>query len=215
NYTYGLSQKDLKQKTDMPDSGSFQRALNELILSDFVEESLPFGRKKRGTLYRLIDGYSIFYHRFIKPNPKYTSGIWQQLAASQAYKIWTGYAFETLCHKHIDEIKHVLGISAVYTEIYSLQIPSDENQPGFQIDLLIDRKDDAINLCEVTFYSGPFTIDKNYYDQLIQKRQRFIEYTGTKKQVFITLITNHELVMNQYANEIVDASITLADIIES
>jgi len=95
----GATHQEILQKLKMNNSGSYQRAIDELILSDFLGENIPFQKKKRGTLYRLIDEYSIFYHRFIKPNKKYTPGMWQQLSERQAYKIWSGYAFETLCHK--------------------------------------------------------------------------------------------------------------------
>jgi len=200
-------------QTKLSSSGSFQRAIEELILSDFVVENLPFGKKKRGTTYRLVDEYSIFYHRFIKNNKKYTSGMWQQLAAGQAYKIWTGHAFELLCYKHIDAIKQALGIIAVYTEISSLRITSTPDNQGFQVDLLIDRKDDSINLCEIKFHAEPFTINKAYYAQLVRKKQQFIGYSGTKKQVFLTFITNHGLTDNAYARELVDAKVELEDLL--
>ena len=190
-------------------TGSYQRAIQELIVSDFIVENTSFGKKKRGSIYRLADEYSIFYHRFIQPNKKYTQGMWQQLAESQTYKIWSGYAFETLCHKHIDAIKQALGITAVYTEIYSLHIAGSKNTEGVQIDLLIDRKDGCINLCEIKFHNGLFTITKDYYQQLIEKRQRFIAQTETKKQVFLTFITNHGIAQNEYAKELVDAEIRL------
>lgn len=135
--------------------------------------------------------------------------MWQQLAESQSYKVWAGYAFEMLCHKHIDAIKRALGIAAVYTQIYSLIVPGNLEAEGFQVDLLIDRKDDCINLCEIKFHSGPFTITKEEYQQLLSKRQRFIDYTGTKKQVFLTLITNHGVTSNAYAQEVVDAEVRL------
>jgi uncharacterized protein len=135
--------------------------------------------------------------------------MWQQLAETQSYKIWSGYAFETLCHKHIDSIKQALGIAAVYTELYSFRIIGSSDTEGVQIDLIIDRKDGCINLCEIKFYKGIFTITKEYYQQLIEKRQRFIEQTGTKKQVFLTFITNHGIAANEYAREIVDAEIRL------
>jgi uncharacterized protein len=206
----GMSHADILQKMNMKQpSGSYQRAIEELIVSDFITENTPFGKKKRGVLYRITDEYSVFYHRFIKPNRKYTVGMWQQLAESQAYKIWSGYAFETLCHKHIDALKKALGISAVYTEIYSLNMAANDTAEGVQIDLLIDRKDGCINLCEIKFHSGVFTITKAYYEQLLEKRQRFIEHTNTKKQVFLTFITNHGLAANAYAKEIVDADVRL------
>jgi hypothetical protein len=211
----GMLQTDIVQQIGMKQAtGSFNRAIEELIISDFVIENTPLGKKKRGTTYKLIDEYCIFYNSFIKPYKKYSPGMWQQLSESQSYKIWAGYAFETLCHKHIEQIKRALGISAVYTEIYNLRIPSSDETEGFQIDLLIDRKDNSINLCEIKFYSAPFTITKDYYQQLIAKRQRFIDYTGTKKQVFLTFITNYGLVSNAYSREIVDVEIRLEQFLE-
>ena len=209
-HPYGLTHAEIMQQMGMKQAtGSYQRALEELILSDFVVENTPFGKKKRGTTYRLIDEYCIFYHSFIKPNKKYTAGMWLQLSESQSYKIWAGYAFETLCHKHIAEIKNALGIAAVYTEVYNLNVPKSEDTEGFQIDLLIDRKDNTINLCEIKFYSTTFTISKDYRAQLLEKRQRFLDYSGTKKQVFMTFITNQGLKTNAYSQEIVDAEIVL------
>lgn len=209
SHTEILSQIGMKQAT-----GSYQRAMEELIISDFVVENTPFGKKKRGSIYRLVDEFSIFYHRFIKSNKKYTQGIWQQLAESQTYKIWAGYAFETLCTKHIDAIKRALGIAAVYTEIYSLHIPGTSEAEGLQIDLLIDRKDGCINLCEIKFHSSPFAISKDYYQQLLEKKQRFLDHTHTQKSVFLTFITNHGLAPNAYSKEIVDAEVRLEHLLE-
>jgi hypothetical protein len=210
NHPYGLTHTEILQQIGLKQStGTYQRAIEELIISDFIVENTPFGKKKRGVIYRLIDEYSVFYHRFIKRIKKYTPGIWQQLAESQDYKIWLGFAFETLCYKHIDEIKKALGIAAVFTEIYSFRIVGTAETGGFQIDLLIDRKDNCINLCEIKFHNAPFAISKKEYQSLIQKRQRFIDTTGTHKQVFLTFITNHGIIPNAYSQEIVDASVDL------
>lgn len=196
-------------------SGTYQRAMNELIVSDFVVENTPMGKKKRGSTYKLTDEFCVFYHRFIKNNKKYTPGIWQQLAESQAYKIWTGLAFETLCQKHVEAIKRALGISGVFTEVYILNVPSSDELGGFQIDLLLDRRDNTINLCEIKFHNGAFAITKEYYQQLIEKRQRFIAFSGTTKTVFITLITNHGLAPNAYSKEIIDSEVRLEQLFEA
>jgi len=213
NYQNGMTRSSILKSLEISATGSYQRAIEELIVSDFLMENLPFGKKKRGSLYRLIDEYSIFYHRFIKPNKRYIAGIWQQLAASQSYKIWAGYAFESLCHKHIDEIKAALGIANVYAEISSLRIMATAETDGFQIDLIIDRKDDSINLCEIKFHAAPFIITKSYYQNLLKKRQQFIEHTGTKKQIFLTFITNHGIAQNEYSREIMDAEVRLEDLL--
>lgn len=196
-------------------TGSYNRAIEELIISDFIVESAPWGKKKRGAIFRLVDEFSHFYHRFLSQQKKYTPGIWQQWSEHQTFKSWSGYAFETLCLKHIDTIKKALGIAAVYTEVGSFQIPATQNEPGIQIDLILDRKDGYINLCEIKFHSGPYAIDKNEYQRLIVTRQRFIDSTKTKKQVFWTFITNHGLVQNAYAVELADTQLTLEDLMDS
>lgn len=214
NHHYGLTHKEILKVLKIQATGSYQRAIEELILSDFIVESVAFGKKKRGTFYRLSDEYSVFYHKFIKGNTKYTPGIWLQLSASQSYKIWAGYAFESLCHKHIPVIKKALGITAVYTETSSFRVLGNKEQAGFQIDLLIDRKDNCINLCEIKFHAEPYHIQKSDYQQLLSRRHQFIEHTGTQKQVFLTFITNHGVVKNEYAQELVDVEVLLEEIIE-
>ncbi len=99
-------------------------------------------------------------------------------------------------------------------EICSLSIPAPPEAEGLQIDLLIDRKDGCINLCEIKFHSSPFTIAKDYYQQLLEKKQRFMDHTGTQKLVFLTFITNHGLAPNAYSKEIVDAEVRLEDLLE-
>jgi len=212
-HPYGLTHQQIIKKSKIDSTGSYHRAMEELIISDFVIEVNDYKKKKRGSLYKLIDEYSNFYHRFIKPNPKYAKGIWQQLAASQSYKIWSGYAFETLCFRHIDEIKKSLGIEAVYTEISGAFIPASESEEGAQIDLIIDRSDNTINLCEIKFHAEKFSITKDYYQKLIKIRERFIKVSKTKKQVFWTFITTNGIVENEYANELVDSEVLLKDLI--
>lgn len=212
-HPYGLTHQEIVQKSKIKATGSYHRAMEELIISDFVIEVNNLKRKKRGSIYKLVDEYSNFYHRFIKPNPKYSKGIWQQLSAGQSYKIWAGYAFETLCFRHIDEIKKALGIGAVYTEIYGGKFVSKDSKETTQIDLIIDRNDNTINLCEIKFYTGKFTIDKGYHEKLTLKREQFIRVSKTKKQVFWTFITTSGITENEYSNSIVDSEVILDELI--
>jgi hypothetical protein len=212
---YGMFHADILRQLGMSKpTGSYHRAIEELLVSDFIQETTPYGKKRRGSTFRLIDEFSIFYHRFIRPNRKYSPGIWQQLAESQAYKIWAGYAFETLCLKHLPAIKRALGIAAVYTEVYSFQLPASPENSGWQVDLVIDRKDNCINLCEVKFHSGSYSLTKEAYRHFLELRQQFIDHTGTTKQVFLTFITNHGLAPNAYSEEIADAEVRLEQLLE-
>lgn len=156
-------------------------------------------------MYRLTDEYSIFYLRFIEPNLSETQGVWSSLSQGQTYKIWCGYAFENVCLKHISQIKKALGISGIYTRSASFFKKGDKQNQGVQIDLLIDRNDRTINLVEIKFYDGVFTISKDYAKKLRQKIQVFKESTQTKKQVFLTLITALGLKSNIHSVGLVDS----------
>lgn len=208
----GLTRKEIIAQTKITAGGNYNRTMEDLLLSGFISEFIPYGRKKRGVMYRLNDEFSIFYHRFMKLNKKYTKGMWLQIANSQKYKIWTGFAFENMCFRHVNQIKSALGIASVYIETASLTVQGNTKKSGFQIDLILDRNDNTINLCEIKYYNATFTIDKKYAQQLIERKQRFIEQTKTKKQVFNTFISNYGILENQYATQIVDTQIVLNDL---
>jgi uncharacterized protein len=207
----GLTRANILTKAKIQAGGPYQRAIEDLILAGFIVEEKPYEKKKRGALYRLVDEYSIFYHKFIAPNPKIEKGIWQTIAQSQAYKIWNGYAFETLCLKHIDSIKKVLGIQNVYTQIGFYRWVGDKYNKGFQVDVVIDRNDGCINLCECKFYDGAFEITKAYAQELEHKKNLFKTLTKTKKTIFTTLITNYPIKHNAHSEAVVDVAITLDD----
>lgn len=210
----GLTRKQIIAKSKVKEGGPYTRAMDDLLVSGFVEEVVPYGRNKRGALYRLMDEYSVFYHKFIAKNKKKGKDIWATLHQSQQYKIWTGYAFENLCQRHIVEMKKALGISGVYTEHYSFNSTTDENVMGYQIDLIIDRKDACINLCECKFYNGEFALTKEYASKLRNRKQTFIESTKTKKTVFNTLITNYGAVKNEHYLDVIDVELTVSDLMK-
>ncbi|NOQ73435.1 MAG: AAA family ATPase [Crocinitomix sp.] len=210
----GLTREDLLKKSKVVDGGTFNRTMEDLILSNFIAEYNPFNKIKRGSLYRLEDEYSIFYHRFIQPNMKYAKGMWLQLSNGQAYKSWTGYAFESLCFKHIDNIKEALGIAAVYTQVSSYQLSGNKKRKGFQIDLVIKRSDNAIHLCEVKYYDGNFKMDGPYAARLNERKKLFRESTGTNAALFTTLIVNNDLMANEHAEQVVDSCVTLKEMLD-
>jgi uncharacterized protein len=207
----GLTREQIITKSKVASGGPYNRVMEDLILSGFITEDNLFEKKKRGSIYRLTDEYTIFYHRFIKPNAKYSKGMWGNIANSQSYKIWCGNAFETLCMKHITELKTSLGIANVFTQFFSFHQVGNKDNKGFQIDLIIDRKDNTIHLCEMKFYASEFVINKNYAQDLRARKQKFIEQTNTKKHIELTFITNHPIKENQYSLELIDQNIILSD----
>jgi uncharacterized protein len=208
----GLTRENIIKQSKICAGGPFTRAVSDLVLTGFIEESSPFGKKKRGSVYRLVDEFSVFYHRFMKGNEKKDSAIWQNISNSQKYKIWKGFAFETLCMKHIFEIKKAIGITNVYTETSSYTQKSTKSTAGFQIDLVIDRKDAAINLCECKFYESNFEISKKYAQEIKQRKTSFQMETGTKKMILNTFIANENILENEHSLEVVDIFINVAEL---
>ncbi len=200
----GLTRNELVKSTKLKDSGRITKVLTELSESGFVTTYPPFGKKKKGQLIRLTDEYSMFYLRFIEKNKTQSNGVWKSLGQKQSYKIWCGYAFESLCLKHIDQIKKGLEIGGVYSESSSFIYHGDENTAGTQIDLLIDRNDGVINICELKFYNDTLTINKGYAEKLRQKISIFKTSSKTRKQIYLTLITAFGIKENLHSNGLVD-----------
>lgn len=208
----GLPRKKIIQLGGFSDGGSISKLLDELEQSGFISFYYPFGKKKKDTLYRLTDEYSLFYLHFIENQKHGGSGTWNHLSQTQVYKTWTGYAFENICLKHIPQIKKALDIAGVYSLSSSFYKQGTTTEKGVQIDLLIDRNDQVINLFEIKFLSKEFALTKEYAEKLRQKLWVFQETTQTRKQLFLTLITTFGLKHNQYSLGLVNQVLELGDL---
>jgi AAA+ ATPase superfamily predicted ATPase len=195
----GLTRSEIISKSNINSGGTLSHTLRELIESGFVSESQPYNKVKE-TLYRLSDEYSIFYQRFIKPNK---NSSWVTLYNSRSYITWCGFAFETLCLKHVRQITKQLGISGM-----SVNSVSWRNSLA-QIDLLLDRSDRCINLCEIKFSESEFVISKSYLESLQRKKEVFKNDLKSRKNLFVTFITAFGVKENDYYNKIVDNQITI------
>ncbi|MBK8922104.1 MAG: ATP-binding protein [Saprospirales bacterium] len=208
----GLTRSEIVQNSRLTEGGGVSTVVGELLHSGFISTYQPFGKKKKDTLYRLTDEFSLFYLQFMENNRQEGAGIWQQLSKTQAYITWAGYAFENICLKHIPQIKKALGISGVYSTASSFFKKGSEEEEGIQFDLLIDRNDHVINICEIKFYGAEVTIDKTMAMDYRNKMAAFKEATHTRKQVFLTMITTFGVKQNQYSLGLVDASLTMDDL---
>jgi len=194
----GLTRQELIEITSMKTGGGLSTILEELEVSDFIHSYLPYGKKERDKLFRLSDEYSLFFLKFIEPNKNQT-GYWLKNFNMPTVKAWCGYSFESLCMKHIIGIKNGLGISGIFSREASFLKRKDNTTEGCQIDMLIDRADNAINICEMKFYDGLYTLDAEEVRSLQQKRNVFQKSTDTRKQLFITIITTQGLYENEHA----------------
>jgi len=202
----GLTRSELGLKSKVKSGGTLSKTLLELEESGFIEKYLAY-KGSKDSLYRLTDEYSLFYIKFIEKIKVSRGSIWNKLQAKQSYKIWSGFSFETICIKHVEQIKEALKISGIHA-VHGSWIKKSASG-GTQIDLLIDRDDNVINLCEMKFYNTEYAIDKSYANNLAKKVQTFINHTKTKKNVFVTFITTYGLSKNIYSKQSVQNEITI------
>ncbi len=208
----GLDRLEIIQLTGLPNAGSTTRLLDELELSGFIRKYTPFGRKKRNSLYQLQDFYTLFYIKFIDNQNNTDQNSWINLIDAPKHRAWSGYAYELICMTHLPEIKKALGIEAVQTEVSSWKSRNQEN--GTQIDLIIDRRDQTINLIETKFSISPFTISGKYAEELRNKIGAFKEESKTRKSVFLSMITTFGLKQNEYSGGLVQSQLTMDDLFE-
>lgn len=193
NKKKGLDRTEIVKLSKLPNGGGLTRILKELEESGFIRKYWSFGKKNRGSLYQLTDFYSLFYLNFIKGSSPDDENFWTNALESPIFRTWSGYAFEMVCLHHLAAIKEALKIGGVQTSVASW------HSSTAQIDLLIDRKDQVINLCEMKFSIHPFAIDKKYAAVLRNKIGSFKEDTATKKAIFLTMLTTYGITNNQYA----------------
>jgi uncharacterized protein len=211
----GLTRMELIASSKLSNGGSTTEVLEELISSGFVSIYYPFGKAKKEMLYRLTDEYSLFYLHFIEKMPKKGENIWKEQSQTQLYKTWCGFAFENICFKHINQIKKALGISGIYAEASSFIGKDNDTNEGIQIDLLLDRKDQIINLFEIKFYNAVWQFDKSDATDLREKMAIFQRISKTKKHIFLTLISTFGIKQNAHSLGLVDRQFDLDILFES
>jgi len=217
----GLTYQNIMESTHLSTGGTLTKRIEELIQSGFVARMPLFDKGKQSHRYMLIDEYSLV-HLTWNANVSAAdvqgrgADYWLKQRNQPTWKTWTGHAFEALCLKHIDNIKSALGLSAVHTTTSKWRfIPSNHAQGvGAEIDLVIDRADHCINLCEVKFYDDVFTVDKSYAETLRRKRSCFEQQTNTRKSTFTTLITTYGAKHNQHYLASVDQELTMEALFE-
>ena len=188
--------------------------MEELTQSNFISLYLPFGKRKKEKLYRLTDEYSLFFLQFIEKNLDEGPDTWQLISQTQAYKTWSGYAFENICLKHVTALKKGLGISGIYSTSSSYYKKGTEYEKGIQIDLLIDRNDNVINICEIKFYQEPFSISKSYAEKLRLKMGIFKQATGSRKHLILTFISTFGVQNNAHSASLNIQSLTLDNLFD-
>jgi len=218
NYTQVVNFLSKKKKGQMREDianhlgnngGGLTTILGELEQCGFIKSYYSYKKKIKDKLFQLTDPFILFHYSFINENNTSDSDYWLNMLESAKYRNWAGHSFESVCLSHIKQIKAALGISSVSTNIANWR--SKNAEPGAEIDLLIDRRDNIINICEIKYSDKEFTINKSYSDNLRNKKATFAEETKVRKALHLTMITTYGVKHNEYWNNI-QMEITMNDL---
>lgn len=196
----GITREQLIVKSKISSGGTLTRTIEELVESGFISEYEPYSNTSKEALYRLTDEYSMFYLKYIRRNK---GKSWKTLYSSRSYSSWSGFAFENLCLKHDKQILAGLGISGIEAN------SSSWRNKNAQIDLLIDRSDRTINLCELKFSEDVFTISKSYANNIRKKKREFLSELKERKNVFVIFVTTFGVKTNDHSLEVMDDQVTM------
>ena len=208
----GMTRDEIISSANLDSGGKLTGYLEDLENCGFIRRYQAIGAKAKNALYQLVDNFTLFYFRFMDGKNITDANYWSKIQIAPIYHSWSGLAFERVCLLHSEQIKKALGISGVITYEYSWRTAANDEHPGAQIDLLIDRSDKAINLCEIKYSDGPYTIDKKYMENLRNKAALFRLLTKTRKGIALTMITSYGLVKNSYSMNSIHSQITADDL---
>ena len=199
----GMTRQEIIMELKKNEGGKLSSVLEELEQCDFIRSFQSIGKQKKETVYQLIDNFTLFYFKFIDGQKTNEKNYWSKVMQKNVYAVWSGLAFERICFQHIEQIKKALGISGVISNVYSWTYkPEGDGEHGVQIDMLIDRDDNIINLCEIKFSKSEYEITSAYDREIHRKADIFTRKTRTSKGVTIVMITSYGLTKNQWSNDI-------------
>lgn len=197
----GLTREEIINKCGMASSGTLTTVIEDLENCGFIRKVAAFGRKSQQS-YMLIDNYTLFYLKFIKKNTENDESFWSHSYQSPLRRAWVGIAFERVCFQHLRQIRQALGIGGVVSSVYSLNIPPTELHRGAQIDMIIDRADNMVNICEMKYSNEEYVVTKDDALSIANKTSRLLEVMKKRKSVAITMVTVYGIAHTGYWNNV-------------
>ena len=201
----GLTRAEIASTSGLS-GGVLTKLLRDLEICNFIRSYRDFTRPKKGQIFQLVDPFTLFYLRFVD-NQAFDG--WMEFINTGRYHAWTGLAFEMLCLQHIGSIKNSLGIAGVQTQACAWR--STQFKPAAQIDLLIDRRDDVINLCEMKYSEADYVLTAADERSIRNKMASFRAETGTKKAIHPVLITPDGAYHNEHFHSVILGEIKVTD----
>ena len=212
----GMTRKELAETLDMTGGGQLSEILDNLMKCDFVRKYTAINKTERDALYQLTDLFSLFHTRFVEDNAGQDENFWSNMRNAGSRNAWSGYAFEQVCLQHTQQIKKSLGISGILSNVYTWSCrpftdASGASWKGGQIDMLIDRADGCINICEMKYTKDEYVIDADYEQRIRNRASSFMASTKTKKALLHTFITLFGVKRNKYSG-LANSEVTMDDL---
>lgn len=204
----GFTRKEIGDKVKFG-GAALTKVLTDLEQCDFILPYARYGNAKNNTIYRIKDFYTLFYYKYVNGMDTKDPHRWTHLSSSPQVASWQGFSFELLCLLHLEEIKKALGIDRILNDASAWR--SKQTEKNTQIDLVIERADHNINLCEMKFSTGMYAIDKEYEQKLRERMSIFQAETKTRNSIRITMVTTYGVLQNKHSS-IVDDEVTLEDL---
>ena len=217
----GITREELLHTLKQKGGGTFNKRLGELESAGFIEKFIPFGKSNKYYSVKIIDEYTLFFLSWIDPLKRKgalrgNKNYWLVSSQDPRRNVWSGYAFEAICLKHVNQIIRALGLESVAKEIGSWRyVPKKgTKQEGAQIDLLITRIDKAVTLCEIKYSNSKISITKQYARELAKKVQVFDSHFKDIGEVFLSFVTTKGLKRNLWSEDLVDTEVTLSELFQ-
>lgn len=195
----GYTRQEILAKVGLDDNGASSKMLKALVASDFIQPYVPFGMSKHDEHYKLTDPFCLFYQKYVDGRMEMDEAFWMHNVSAQSINSWRGFAFEEVCLAHIRQIKQAINILDVSSTQSSWSLRDDDDVEGAQIDLLISRKDNVVDMCEMKFYNESFSVSKAYHAKLIHRQNLLAEQLPKRAIVHHVLVTTFGLNYNEYS----------------
>lgn len=198
----GLTRDEIIKRSKLDSNGQLSGILEDLIECGFVRKYCHVDKRLRDAIYQLVDCYTLFYYQFVKAAHGVDEEYWVRLMRTPTYNTWCGLSFERVCLLHTRQIKKALGISGIMANIFSWHIKSNNYHPGVQIDLLIDRADNVVNICEMKYAPEGYAMTAASLKSLKTKIGVLRQYISPRKYISTVMVTSNGVIRNQHSSEI-------------
>lgn len=209
----GMTREEISEAIQKKDGEVLTEGIKALEISGFIVKYVPLQSKKREQYYKLIDPFCLFYLHFVEGKTTLDEHFYTDNEGDNRMHVWKGLSFENLCYNHLDQIKNALQIRGVSTSRFSFVMKGSEDEKGAQIDLVLERKDNVVNLCEMKFYADLYHAEEEDDLNLRRKKTVLSSFLKKKQTIQTVLITTFGLAKGKY-QWLYQNVVTLSDLFE-